>query len=340
MPVPTRKNSLRWVETYVGFEDESELLLSLFLKVFTDTSEQHIQKTAQPVAALEHIRTQGRAACYEVPDEGLFYFHDHERRMPWQISEQGRQYYTQQKTSLRRAAYIRLCENRWQKSAGDYLEPDWIERAKTLTHVEKSNLIEPMVIAIDASQRHDTTSIVGVVRRESGAFEVPFVDVYDPHGVDIDLDRTVADTIIGLVNRGLVKQTYNEQTLRWEYEIWYDPFQMHQVAMNLRAKHIDCFEFAQGTDRTLADTFLFKQFRDENIAIIDSPDLDAHLTAAKAREIENEQVRIVKGTRTNAGRVDAAVATSMAVWRAESAAQRTEPAGQSILAQDIADSSW
>lgn len=36
VPVPARKNSLRWIETYAGFEDESKLLLEVFHRIFTD----------------------------------------------------------------------------------------------------------------------------------------------------------------------------------------------------------------------------------------------------------------------------------------------------------------
>lgn len=37
--------------------------------------------------------------------------------------------------------------------------------------------------------------------------------------------------------------------------LWYDPYQLHQVAMNLRKKGILCEEFNQGNERVLADLF-------------------------------------------------------------------------------------
>src|SRR6185436_5149365 len=80
VPVLTKKNSIRWVETYAGFEDESTLLLSLFKKIFVDTTEKETQPNARPVPGLQDITTGSgearRPACWEVPNEGLFVFWD------------------------------------------------------------------------------------------------------------------------------------------------------------------------------------------------------------------------------------------------------------------------
>jgi phage terminase large subunit-like protein len=350
VPVPTRKNSIRWVETYVGFEDESKLLLNQFLKVFDDTSERKLAKGARVVEELEHIRTLGslegdkyshlntKPTCYAVEEEGLLYFHDHERRMTWQQGARGDAYYAEQKSSMRKSAYVRLCENRWQSSAGDFLEEDWLTRSLRLTTVTQDALFEPMVIAIDASQRHDTTSIVGTrYNAETERFETPLVIVFDPKGEDIDLDETVAETIEGLFNAGLIATSYNEKTEEDELELWHDPYQMHQVAVNLAKKGIKSREFSQGKERTLADTHLWKLYRDDMIDNIDSPDLKAHCQAAKAVEQENEMLRIVKGTRSNAGKVDATVSQSMSAWKC-SLTQIPDDSGDfSVIAQDVTD---
>lgn len=334
VPVPTRKNSMRWIETYAGFEDESELLLSIFLKIFKDTSEQELQPNARAVKGLEDITTgtgqAQRPACYEVDSEGLFVFWDHERRMPWQQGEVGRKYYAS--LDLRPSAFTRLCENRWQKSESKFIPEDWWRRSVTMT----TPPIEQMVLALDASQRHDTTSIVGVIPpKADGRYKTGYVNVYDPQGKDIDLDETVAADVIGLVKRGLVARKLNETTQRLELQIYYDPYQMHQVAVNLRKKGIDCFEFPQGNERTQADTFLYQQYKADNIDNFDHPDLKAHVTGAKARELENEQMRIIKGTTTEASKVDACVSQSMATWRASQITLTKKPPKRSVLSQAV-----
>jgi hypothetical protein len=293
MPVPTRRNSVRWVETYAGFEDESDLLLEIFLKVFRDTSESSLTPRARRVTGLEDL------PCYEVPDEGLFVFWDHERRMTWQQGEAGDRYYREMAASLRPSAYIRLCENRWQKSAGDFIPDDWYRRSLSLS----GPTLNQMILAADASQRHDTTSLVGM-RREGDRYRTCYVKVWNPHGRDIDLDETLTAEILALSEQGLID------------ELWYDPYQLHQIMLNLRKHGIEAKEFPQGEERVRADTFLWKLYRDGAIDNYPDPDLADHIRAAKAKEQENERLRIVKGTASNAGKVDAVVAQSMAAYKA------------------------
>lgn len=303
IPVPTRNNSIRWVETYAGFEDESDLLLELFLKVFQDTSENRLTSRAERVAEL------GDLPCYTIPDEGLFVFWDHERRMSWQQGARGEKYYKEQAASLRQSAYIRLHENRWQKSAGAFIPDEWWQRSLTLGGPQA----RPMILAADGSQRNDTTSLVGVCR-EGERFQTCFVKVWEPHGKNIDLDETLAAAIIALQEQGLI-----------DGPVWYDPFQLHQVAMNLRKRGIACEEFQQGDERLRADSFLYKQYKDGNIDNYADPHLQAHVTAARAKETDNERLRIIKGTMSDAKKIDAAVSQSMAVYKASLRYKRDAP---------------
>lgn len=304
-PVPTRKNSIRWVETYAGFENESDLLMDLFKRIFKNTSETEIASKAKPVPGLEHITTtQGRPSCWHIPDEGLFVFWDHEIRAPWIT----KQYIKNEKASNRHATYIRLWENRWQSSEGTFLEPDMWDDAVTLEGEEWG----PMVLAGDASQRNDTTALVGVERRltkifgeEQERYRVRLVRVWDPEGKDIDLDATIA---------AYVEKVYKGGCLIGPF--YYDPFQMHQVAVTLRKKGVPCKEFQQGAERLKADTFLWKLFNDRCIDLYPSTVLEAHVKGANAKEYENEQVRIVKGTASVSNKVDAAVALAMSCWAA------------------------
>jgi hypothetical protein len=316
-PVPTRFNSIRWVETYAGFEDESELLKDLFLRVFEDFQEDKVRKISQqgnpvePVPGLEHIVTgsgaKRRPACHHIPEEGLFMFWDHEIRA--HVRDGGwitDQYMREQKAEARRSTYVRLWENRWQTSVGTFIEPEQWDDCVT----QDDELWGPMVLAGDASERNDTTALVGVQRRkvklfgkESTRYRVMRVRVWDPEGQDIDLDETIARE---------VKRVYEAGMLQGPFI--YDPYQMHQVAVNLRKLGVPCRKFNQGKDRELADTFLWKLIKDGELDAYPSADLEAHVKSANAKEYENELVRIIKGTASDAKKVDAAVALSMACY--------------------------
>lgn len=315
-PVPTRKNSIRWAETYAGFETESLTLMDQFKRFFKDTQESAMvtepteahPHVPSPVPGLEHLMTgrgsKARPACWHIAEERIFMFWDHEIRAPW-VSQQ---YMTDQKASNRHATYVRLWENRWQASQGTFIEPELYDDAVTVDQEEWG----PMVLAGDASQRNDTTALVGVQKRkvkifgvEQERYRLMLVRVWDPHGQDIDLDMTIAKYVKRLYDAGCMAGPFR-----------YDPFQMHQVAVNLRKIGVRCKEFNQGQERLKADTYLWKQFHDRTIDLYPSDIMEAHVKAANAKEYENSLVRIIKGEASEARKVDAAVALSMAVWAA------------------------
>ena len=98
-PVPTRRNSIRFITTYAGFEGESELLMDLYKQV---------------VSPDEHPDGQGERLHPDLPifanrEARLFAYWDHEPRMPWQTEA----YYASQKRVLRPGTYLRLHENKW-----------------------------------------------------------------------------------------------------------------------------------------------------------------------------------------------------------------------------------
>ncbi|HZI86681.1 MAG TPA: hypothetical protein VFD48_07585 [Pyrinomonadaceae bacterium] len=92
--VPTRKNSIRFISTYSGFEGESKLLWDLY---------------KQAVSPDEHPEGQGERlhpdlSIYGNREARLFSYWDHEPRMPWQTKA----YYQSQKNTLRPGTYLRL----------------------------------------------------------------------------------------------------------------------------------------------------------------------------------------------------------------------------------------
>lgn len=321
-PVPTRFNSVCHIDTYAGFEDESKLLLSFHEKFFKDTKETEMTDAAEVVPGLEHIQTyrngELQPACLHIPDEKIFMFWDHEIRASWIDDE----YIKTQKATTRHSTYVRLWENRWQSSEGTFIAPEIYDDCVTLDSEDWGN----MVIAIDGSQRNDTTAIVGVKKRtielfgeKQDRYKVCLVAVYNPkdhkntlklrqlgaHKHDINLESIVGDFIRQLNEMDVIIGS-----------VWYDPAQLHSVAMNLREDGVACREFNQGPQRLKADTFLWKLFNERKIDIFESDVLREHCLSAKTKEYENEQIRLIKGTASEAKKIDCAVALSMACYRA------------------------
>ncbi len=322
IPVPTKNISIRWVETYVGFEDESDLLLDLFLRIFTDTDETSIQPRVEAVPELLDIKTDdGQPACWHIPSEGLFYYHNHTPRMPWNIGERGVEYREKQKAELRSAQYVRLHENRWQSAEGTFTEPEFVDDACTLY----GPTMEPMTIAVDGAMRNDTISLCGaneyttvLFGEEVKRYKINYFKAWLPEEIgakankltgakkgDMDIDATVGREILKLHRAGLIIGP-----------VWYDPFQMHQLAVNLRKLGIPCVEFSQQTERVIADTFLCDILRKGELDMYNHPILKQHIKNAKAKELDNQQVRIIKGTIGHPLKVDGAVAASMAIYKA------------------------
>jgi phage terminase large subunit-like protein len=97
--VSTRRNSVRFISTYAGFEGESELLAGLY---------------KQSVGKDEHPDGQGERIHPDLPiyvnrEARIFCYWDHEPRMPWQTAA----YYESQKRTLRPGTYSRLHGNYW-----------------------------------------------------------------------------------------------------------------------------------------------------------------------------------------------------------------------------------
>src|SRR6266850_65797 len=109
-PVPTRKNSIRFISTYAGFEGESGLLWDLYKQV---------------VSKDEHPEGQGERLHPDLPiyanrEARIFAYWDHEPRMPWQTES----YYASQKKTLRPGTYLRLHRNQWATAEEIFITPE------------------------------------------------------------------------------------------------------------------------------------------------------------------------------------------------------------------------
>lgn len=309
-PPPTRKFAMRWVETYAGFIGESRLLWGYYNKIFKDTDEKELQDRV--------IKLWHDLPVYEL-DERMLVYWSHEHRMPWQTDI----YYRDQRANMRYSSYIRLHENRWVEAAGDFITHEmWETSARGLM---------PSVIrstyALDASKNGACTALVGCVRlrdpntkRNTEVVQTTDVHIWEASTDEGEIDyNDVMDTIVALWKAGRIRSP-----------LWYDPYQCVKLAQDLRKKGVPCQEFNQGQERVKADTFLYKLYKEGNIINYPHPTLRQHILNAKAKEYEGQKVRIIKpedeiedvmedqetATQYKPLNVDAAVAQSMAAYRA------------------------
>lgn len=280
-PVPTRKNSLRLITTYAGWEGESDLLLDIYKRGMA-----------------------GRRLHDDLPvwtDGDLYLYWDHEARMPWQTPE----YYEAQRKELRANAYLRLHENRWTTNADAFIDMDaWracedAERAPLLT----SNGA-PLFVGVDASVKHDSAAVVATYYDyDVGKVVLAKHRVWQPSPQEpLDLEATIEEYL-------------HELFVAFPLEVVrYDPFQFHRSATTLAADGLPMEEFPQTVPNlTAMGQNLFELVKHSNLVLY--PDDDLRKAASQAVAIETTRgFRIAKEKTSH--KIDVIIALAMSALAA------------------------
>jgi len=276
-PVPTRRNSIRFIETYAGHQGESELLESIYKRAMAG---KRIWKTSP---------------CYEAGT--MFAYWDHEPRMPWQTPE----YYEQQKEDLRPLAYLRLHENRWVSSESAFINMNDWESCVDPNHgpiLARGPRNLHITVGVDASIKHDSTAVVAVTKYGDEIVLVQHSKWQPSKREPMDLERTVEAQI-----RELAKIFHS-------IRVFYDPFQFHRSATTLRRAGIKMIEFPQTQDRlTQASQNLYELIKWRRLKVYPDADLTEHIKNAVAKETARG-FRIVKEKASK--KIDLAIALAMA----------------------------
>ncbi|MFZ2076500.1 MAG: hypothetical protein WAV38_07605 [Xanthobacteraceae bacterium] len=105
----------------------------------------------------------------------------------------------------------------------------------------------PVVVAVDASLKHDSTAVVVVTVDDKGQVRLVFDRVFQPTPEQpLDFEQTIEATLLELSRKYLVKK------------ILFDPWQMQSVAQRLIKQGLPIEEFAQSTPNlTAASQCLF-----------------------------------------------------------------------------------
>lgn len=310
-PSPTRANSMRWVETYAGYEGESELLWGLYESVVVNgrqlTAGELADATNTKVGAFaEAQEREDPVPCYVNEAAGVFAFWDsgeRARRMPWQQGERGAEYYANEAATQRPLQMQRLHANEWVSAESSFVPIELWDACLNplpLTPGERT----PLVVALDAAVTGDCFGMAvvsrdpanpkeGVALRAARKWDPPKGGAIDFRGPEAALRDLCRD--------------YNVT------EIAYDPYQLTDFAARLTAEGIGWFRsFPQGQDRLKADKGLYDLIVQRRIRHDGNPDVRDHIANANAKTgtAEDSKLRLVKKSENR--KIDLAVATSMA----------------------------
>lgn len=293
--------SFRWIESYAGFTEESELLYNLY--------ELGVKKGEQLWPDRLYGITDGPPTPLELyvnRQAGMICLWNTYPRNPWQTTA----YYNSERQILPPGQFDRIHRNQWVTSSETFVPMEWFyacfRKAEEWPAIDYKR--QAMVIAMDAATSNDDFGIWMGCRNPARSDEV--MTIYarkwspDVHTGKIDFEGTVEKPgpereIMRLIEQHNVVQ------------ITYDPFQLHDFATRLKKKHIAWLkEFSQGTDRLLADNQFRTLIKDRRFWHRNEPDLTEHVQNANAKiDDQDSKVRIVK--RVEKLKIDLAVAASM-----------------------------
>lgn len=328
-PVPTRPRSIRYVETYAGYEGESGILNDLEDRV----------KNEGKRLTLDELRGLGLDWPWEdqplpfyvhLPSRTIAYWDDGEnaRRMPWQTSA----YYAAQEAELRPQAYRRLHLNFRSSSTEDFIPIEWWDRLVDLG-VPTLDHSTPVVMALDGSVSGDCSAASLISRHPTNKANVAYRDgrVWTPSdGKPLDYSQTIEPYVRTICTghnhtRDLTCDKFNRTPLAAligacprakpynVVSVVYDEFQLHDLTTRLRNEAVAWFKkFSQQSDRSIADKALFDAIRDQRISHNGDENLREHIRAcgAKIPKDDNSKLRLIK--KAAKSKIDLAVATSMA----------------------------
>ena len=276
-PIPG--DCLRIVDSYAGFDGESELLQAVWDR------------------GVSGGRVSDDWPIYQVGRQ-LSYVHQGEdaQRRCWRFPESEREpYYKEQRATLRPNAYRRLHLNEWVSAESAFIQPEaW------------DALIDPdwrctadgdLVVGIDLAVKHDCAAVVSVTSAdlESNILGLgPYRIFKPPVGLE-----AVESYLMDLYAR------------HWVVSAVTDPYQAALLIQRLSGQGFQIDEYPQTVgNMTLAGNTLFDLIRQQRLKVYPgADDLRKHVLASTAKETDRG-IRLVKTVASR--KIDAAIALAMA----------------------------
>jgi phage terminase large subunit-like protein len=287
-PVPTRKNSIRFISTYAGWEGESILLEDLYGRIF-DKQGNIKPGVKRPLGENFPVYTIG----------DLFMYWDHEARMPWQTET----YYESQREDLRVNTYLRLHENKWVSNESSFFDmQDWDGCVDPDHYPPLPNKGIRLYVGADASVKKDRSAVVSVYRQGNLILLGPF-RIWQPSPKEpMDFETTM---------ESYIRELYKNFQL---VSVAYDPFQFHRSATTLRDAGIPMTEFPQTVSNlTEIGQNLYDAVKHRTLKLYEDDELRKEASFAIGKETPRG-MRIVKEKSSH--RIDAIVSLSMATFSA------------------------
>lgn len=309
-PSPTRLNSMRWVETYAGFEGESELLWGLYdatvnrgrqltmkdLLEYDPQAGQAFKESPHPDDPVPcYVNDAGRMFCYW--DRG-----EHAKRMPWQQGEHGDAYYASEAATLTPPQYTRLHEDDWVSAESAFIQIAWWDACLDPLPLKPGEKT-PLIIGLDAAVSGDCFGLTVVSR--------------DPKAPRSGLALRMAQKWTPPPG-GKIDFAGPREALRWlcknynVVEVAYDNYQLYDFCHQLEQEGLAWFsEFSQAGARLVADKMLYDIIVERRIRHDGNADVREHLTNCNARipKDESNKLRLVK--KSESRKIDLAVCLSM-----------------------------
>jgi hypothetical protein len=284
---------LRIADSYAGFQGESKIWHELVDRGLT-----------------------GERVSEDWPiyrDGGLLLFHmdgeEAQKRCFRGLPEQADAYYQEQRRTLRANAYLRMHENQRTSGEAGFVTPEaWAACYDPEVRLLLPGDSRPVVFAADASTSRDLTSLVGVILDPKlNISDVVYVRVWRPLPDALRGGKPTVD-LDGL--RQEIERLHKNGNVA---EVYYDPYQLHSIAMDARRAGVKMTEFPQTNARIEADQALYDAIMGRVIRHYGDPVLSEHVRNAVALETPRG-FRLAK-ERTSM-KIDAAVALSMAHYGA------------------------
>lgn len=284
--------SFRWVDSYAGYEGESEVLEGIY-----DSGVTHGVRCDDEYDFF-----------YENKAARQFTMWNETPRLPWQTPTY---YASEEQTLTSISEYLRVHRNQWATSSSPFVPPEWWDACRKEVEPYAN---EPCVMAVDAGLTDDSFGIA-VLSKKGNLVTVRYARAwYPPAGGQIDFVGTPDNPGPEMEIVRLCK----EFTV---IELAFDKTHIALLMEQLRQKHgIHVYDFSQGTLRLVADKMLRDTIRDRTIAHSGEADLSAHIKNANAKTNQSASVdsdtqkahdtlRLVK--RNHKLKIDLAVCLSM-----------------------------
>jgi len=313
---PTKQGqSFRWVESYAGFAEESDLLYSLYEMGARSGEmlwpERLYNVTGGEPAPLElFVNREARMLC----------LWNTKPRNPWQTKE----YYAAEAAVLPPNQFQRMHRNQWVSSTETFVPmewwhscrrsdtewPNWEDEPSRIdpSHRPFTKQRWPVIITLDAAVSGAALGLWMGCRHPLYPSEIItlYAQKWEPSGVDHKIDFYGTDENPGMdkVLRKLLSE-YNV------IEVAYDEFQLHSYVSKLNQEQlIWCHSFPQGNERLVSDSLFRDMIRERRFWHRGEKDLQDHVQNADAKiDPEDRKVRIVK--RAERLNVDLAVCAAM-----------------------------